>query len=140
MSDQPVVQAPPPRWRRRKQARPRELLESALAVFVARGFAATRMQDVARRAGVTKGTLYLYYPSKEELFKAVVRETVLAAVEKGEALVAGFKGSAKDLMRELVADYWRTMGETGRPAADHRSSTARTARCAFWRVSAAQVR
>lgn len=106
-------QTPEPRWRRRKDARPRELLESALAVFVERGFARTRMQDVARRAGVTKGTLYLYYVSKDELFKAVVRQTVLAAVEHGEAIAAGFKGSAQDLLRELVKDYWRTVAIAG---------------------------
>lgn len=109
----PVAIPSAPRWRRRKEARPRELLESALAVFVQRGFAGTRMQDVARRAGVTKGTLYLYYPSKEELFKAVVRQTVLAAVEQGEALAASHTGSARELMIAIVRDYWQTMGERG---------------------------
>ena len=63
-----------PRWERRKDARPQELLEAALDLFVERGYAATRLEDVARRAGVSKGTLYLYYENKEELFKAVVRE------------------------------------------------------------------
>ena len=66
-----------PRWERRKEARPQELLAAAIDLFVERGFAATRLEDVARRAGVSKGTLYLYYTNKEELFKAVVRESIL---------------------------------------------------------------
>jgi len=60
------------RWLRRKEARPSELTAAALSLFVERGFAATRLEDVARRAGVSKGTLYLYFTGKEELFKAVI--------------------------------------------------------------------
>ena len=102
-----------PRWRRRKDARPKELLESAISVFIERGFARTRMQDVARRAGVTKGTLYLYYPSKDELFKAVVRQTVLAAVENAEQIVAGHKGTMRDLLGLLVRNYWDAVAVAG---------------------------
>ena len=58
------------RWTRRKEARPAELMSAALDLFVERGFAATRLDEVAARAGVSKGTLYLYFSSKEELFKA----------------------------------------------------------------------
>jgi AcrR family transcriptional regulator len=65
------------RWQRRKQARPQEILMAALTVFAERGYAATRLDDVAKRAGVTKGTLYLYFPNKEQLFIAVVRGTLL---------------------------------------------------------------
>jgi AcrR family transcriptional regulator len=68
------------RWQRRKEARPQEILASALTVFAERGYAATRLDDVARRAGVTKGTLYLYFPNKEELFKAVIRDTLVPAL------------------------------------------------------------
>jgi AcrR family transcriptional regulator len=77
-----------PRWQRRKDARPDEILDAALDLFVARGFAATRMDEVARKAGVTKGTVYLYFPSKEDLFKAVVRAWVLPEIEVGEHLLA----------------------------------------------------
>ena len=106
-------QGPEPRWRRRKDARPKELLDSAIAVFIERGFARTRMQDVARRAGVTKGTLYLYYPSKDELFKAVVRQTVLAAVENAEQVVANHKGNMSDLLTLLVRNYWEAVAVAG---------------------------
>jgi AcrR family transcriptional regulator len=77
----------PTRWRRRKLARPGEILGAALACFAERGFAATRLDDVARRAGVTKGTLYLYFANKEELFQAVVRQALVPNIERGEALL-----------------------------------------------------
>jgi AcrR family transcriptional regulator len=73
------------RWRRRKDSRPGEILEAALDCFAERGFAATRLEDVAARAGVTKGTAYLYFKNKEELFKAVVSRYFLPALEQFEA-------------------------------------------------------
>jgi AcrR family transcriptional regulator len=77
-----------PRWRRRKDERPAEIIAAALASFAERGYAATRLDDIAQRAGVTRGTLYLYFPSKEELFKAVVRQRVVPVLERGEATIA----------------------------------------------------
>src|SRR5207245_1980892 len=79
-----------PRWKRRKDARPGEIVAAALEVFGERGFAATKLADVARRAGVTKGTVYLYFDSKEALFKAVVRETIVPVIAKGEAFAQSF--------------------------------------------------
>jgi AcrR family transcriptional regulator len=76
------------RWRRRKQARPAEILAAALECFRERGFAATRLDDVAARAGVTKGTIYLYYHSKEDLFKAAVRGQLVPNLERLESLLA----------------------------------------------------
>ncbi len=64
---------PSHRRERRKHERPGELLQAALALFVEKGFTATRVEEVALRAGVSKGTLFLYYDSKEELFKAVIQ-------------------------------------------------------------------
>ena len=78
---------PGTRWQRRKDARPAEILAAALACFKERGFTATRLDDVAAKAGVTKGTIYLYYPSKEELFKAVVRSELVPNIERMEAAV-----------------------------------------------------
>jgi AcrR family transcriptional regulator len=65
-----------PRWQRRAEDRPREICAAALEVFAERGFAAARLEEIARRAGVSKGTLYLYFRDKEDLFRAVVRDTV----------------------------------------------------------------
>ncbi len=65
-----------PKFQRRAEERPREICAAALAVFAEKGFAAARLDEIARRAGVSKGTLYLYFTDKEELFRAVVRDTV----------------------------------------------------------------
>src|SRR3989475_8484718 len=99
-----------PRWQRRKAARPAEIVTAALEVFVQRGFAAARLEEVARRAGVTKGTLYLYFKSKEALFKAVVRETIVPVIAQGEALAQSFTGTARELVERLVREYWRLVG------------------------------
>jgi AcrR family transcriptional regulator len=95
--------APSTRWRRRKDARPGEIVAASLACFAERGFAATRLEDVAQRAGITKGTLYLYFPNKEELFKAVVRQAVVANIALGEALVAHSSEPAPVVLEQLIA-------------------------------------
>lgn len=102
----------PPKRERRKQHRPGELLEAALDLFVEKGFAATRSEEVAVKAGVSKGTLFLYFPSKEELFKAVVRENVVKTVTEGALEVASFKGSSKELLHFLMLEWWRRYGAT----------------------------
>lgn len=89
--------------RRRKEARPAELLDAALEVFCERGFAAARMDDIAARAGVAKGTLYLYFPSKDEIFKALVKLAAAANVERVEALAAAHQGSMAALLRQILA-------------------------------------
>src|SRR5262252_8704646 len=103
---------PKPRWERRKDARPAELLAAALDLFVERGYAATRLDDVARRAGVSKGTVYLYFSSKEELFKAVVREGLVPLLERGEKMVAEHRGSIATLIDQLVRGWWEAVGHT----------------------------
>jgi AcrR family transcriptional regulator len=90
------------RWRRRKDARPEEILAAALASFAERGFAATRLEDVAARAGISKGTLYLYFGGKEDLFEAVVRATLLPNLERVEALAATFEGPSAQLLERLL--------------------------------------
>jgi len=96
---------PSARWRRRKEDRPAEILAAALACFAERGYAATRLDDVAQRAGVTKGTLYLYFPNKEELFKAVVRQAILPNLAQGEALVAASKEPAAVILGRLLRQW-----------------------------------
>lgn len=106
---------PPPTRQRRKETRPQELLDAALALFVEKGFAATRSEEVARAAGVSKGTLYLYYPSKEELFKAVVRQTLSQLIAEGQELVDGHVGPTSALLDKLMNTWWERVGNT--PAA-----------------------
>ena len=102
----------PRRWQRRKQARPAEILDAALDLFVARGFAATRLEDVAQRAGVTKGAMYLYFESKEALFKTVVRAAVVPALERVEHLIAEYPGSSRELLVRLLREWWQMMEST----------------------------
>jgi AcrR family transcriptional regulator len=97
---------------RRKEARPQELLGAALELFVEKGFAATKTEDVASRAGVAKGTLYLYYPSKEELLKAVVRENLSALIAEGATIASGFTGPTHELLLLLMQTWWERVGNT----------------------------
>ncbi len=101
-----------PRFERRKDARPGEILGAALDLFVEKGFAATRLEDVAQRAGVSKGTVYLYFDSKEDLFKSVIRSGIVRAIEEAEKMVADFQGSSADLLREIYAGWWQNIGGT----------------------------
>lgn len=97
---------------RRKQSRPSELLQAALALFVERGFAATRLEDVARRAGVSKGTLYLYFNNKQALFKAAVREGLVPALERGERRLLEHRGSAAELLRSILHGWWEQISQS----------------------------
>ena len=97
---------------RRKEARPAELTAAALGLFVEKGFAGTRLDDVAARAGVSKGTLYLYFDSKEALFKAVIQEGIVPILEDGAGLVESFGGTSSDLLRALIGNWWQRIGET----------------------------
>lgn len=101
-----------PRWERRKEARPQELLAAALDLFVERGFASTRLEDVAKRAGVSKGTLYLYFTNKEELFKAVVRDSIVPVIGAAEDIIAGFEGHSAELLRSVMVEWWQRLGAT----------------------------
>jgi AcrR family transcriptional regulator len=106
------VTPPRPRWERRKEARPAELLAAALDLFVEKGYAGTRLDDVAARAGVSKGTLYLYFQNKEELFKAVVRENIVTPLAEAAQEVREFEGASAELVRNLIATWWRDFGST----------------------------
>jgi len=97
---------------RRKDARPGELMSAALKVFAERGFAATRLEEVAQRAGVSKGTVYLYFESKEALFKAAVESAVIPALEAGEAIAANHALSAGEALRSFIFWWWEKVGNS----------------------------
>ena len=97
---------------RRKDARPGELLDAALELFVEKGFAATRAEEVAKRAGVSKGTLFLYFSSKEELFKAVVRENISGRFIEWNAEFDQFQGTTADMLRYCMKVWWERVGST----------------------------
>lgn len=98
--------------KRRKDARPSELLAAALSLFVEKGYAATRLEDIASLAGVSKGTLYLYFDHKEALFKAVIQEGILPVVEENEAIAASHDGDSFSLLEKLLKNWWNRIGHT----------------------------
>lgn len=101
-----------PRRGRRKQARPGELLDAALALFVEKGFAATKVDEIAARAGVSKGTLFLYFPTKEDLFRAVVNENIANRFAEWNEEFRAFQGSSADMLRHCMRAWWERIGNT----------------------------
>jgi AcrR family transcriptional regulator len=89
-----------PHWRQRKALRNEQILAAAFDVFAAHGYAETRLDEVAKRAGVAKGTIYLYFKNKEQLFRAVARSLIQ---KRFDALVGTFRGTAPELLRELLS-------------------------------------
>lgn len=107
-----TVAEPRQRRARRKEARPGELLDAALDLFVEKGFAATRVEEVAARAGVSKGTLFLYFPSKEDLFKAVVRQSISGRFTEWNEEFERFTGDSAELVHYAMRSWWERIGMT----------------------------
>ena len=93
------------KFQRRSEDRPREICSAALDVFAEKGFAAAKLDEIARRAGVSKGTLYLYFDSKEELFRAVVRDTVAPNIDAVRAIVETSELPFADIVRMLLPRF-----------------------------------
>src|SRR3954463_1231683 len=90
-----------PKFRRRKAARPGEIVGAAMAVFAEKGFAAARLDEIAARAGVSKGALYLYFETKEEIFRAVVEQAIAPNIQVLRAMIAAHPGPIADLLTLL---------------------------------------
>ncbi|MEO7042836.1 MAG: TetR/AcrR family transcriptional regulator [Gemmatimonadaceae bacterium] len=93
-----------PRWRRLPEERPQQILRAALEVFGEHGLAGARLEDIARRAGVSKGTIYLYFPNKEALFREMVRSTIVEAIVAGEGIPK--LSSAREQLLTFMQNYW----------------------------------
>ena len=93
-----------PKWRRCPEDRPAQIIKAALQVFGECGLANARLQDIAERAGVSKGTIYLYFPNKEELFRDMVRQTAVAAIEKAEQALT--HGTPTAQLLGFMRGYW----------------------------------
>jgi TetR/AcrR family transcriptional regulator len=102
----------PTKRSRRKDARPGELLGAALDLFVEKGYAGTRVEDVAHRAQVSKGTLFLYFTSKEELFKAVVRHHIADRLGEWDEEFTRFEGSSSEAVHLVARRWWERIGDT----------------------------
>ena len=102
-----------PKWSRRKEARPLEIVDAAVDVFLENGFAAAKLSDIAKRARVAKGTIYLYFETKEELFRAAARQLISTNLEGLETAQATFDGSIEELIPTLLQ---RAVSQVAMPA------------------------
>ena len=100
----PRAQSAAPKWRRCPEDRPSQIIKAALEVFGECGLANARLQDIAERAGVSKGTIYLYFPNKEELFREMIRQTAVAAIERAEQ--ADVPGTPSNQLVAFMRGYW----------------------------------
>lgn len=100
---------PEPRFRRRKEDRPEEITAAALQAFAEKGYAATRVDDVAKRAGVSKGLLYLYFKTKEDLFKAVIRSFVVPRIDALRAIIDSSELSSEEFLRGPFLDFAKAL-------------------------------
>jgi AcrR family transcriptional regulator len=105
MAAQPVTTEP--RWRRLPEERPRQILAAALEVFGEHGLANARLEDIAKRAGLSKGTIYLYFPNKEELFREMVRQLIVTQLEEGERQFGSGAGNATEALTRFSRTYWQ---------------------------------
>jgi len=101
----PKTKSAQPKWRRRPEHRPQQIIEAAFEVFGECGLAKSRLQDIAKRAGVSKGTIYLYFPNKEELFREMIRQTAVATIESAERTLT--QGSPTEQLCAVMRGYWK---------------------------------
>jgi len=106
----------PPRRQRRKDARPSEIIEAAIAIFAERGFGAARLEDVARRAGVAKGTVFVYFPTKDDLFRAVAQTVLTSHLERLQGAAADLDRPIAELVPMLLMQAAAVIGEGRLPA------------------------
>jgi AcrR family transcriptional regulator len=99
-----------PKWRRRKEDRPRDICAAALSVFAEKGFAGARIEEIARRAGLSKGAVYLYFPTKEALFRAVVQSAVVPNIDAIERVLTAMDMSFADRLRLLLPRFAEIVG------------------------------
>ena len=97
---------------RRKEARPVELLDAALTLFVEKGYAATKVEEVAALAGVSKGTLFLYFSTKQDLFKAVIRSNLADHFPGWNQEFASYQGSTAEMLSYAMQSWWERIGNT----------------------------
>jgi AcrR family transcriptional regulator len=107
-----MSEPPSPKWRRRKQARPAEIVAAAYAVFAEKGFAAAKLDEIAARAGVSKGALYLYFETKQDIFEAVVHDAIAPNIASIETMAEAFPGRFEELVRMVVPNIARIAAES----------------------------
>ncbi len=102
---------PKPKWRRRADDRPHEVMDAALDLFMDKGFAATRVADIARRAGLSKGAIYLYFDSKEAILKGLIERSIIPVVENSETLARNLPGDPQTTIRMILTQAAERMSD-----------------------------
>lgn len=105
------VSEPAARWRRRAEARPEEILDAALDEFTERGFEPARMEDIARRAGISKGGVYLYFPSKTALLEALIEARVTPLARLAQTIAASGADDPMGALRMIAAAAAHRLGD-----------------------------
>lgn len=115
--DQNRPETPPPagepKFRRRAEARPDEVLDAALHLFVQRGYAHTTVEQIARQAGLSKGAVYLYFPSKKALLEGLVRRAVGPVAAFLQNMGAGFRGDPRPAIAGFLKFAAGAMSQPG---------------------------
>ncbi len=101
----PKTKSAQPKWRRRPEHRPQQIIEAAFEVFGECGLAKSRLEDIAKRAGVSKGTIYLYFPNKEDLFREMIRQTAVATIASAEKTLT--QGTPTEQLCAVMRGYWK---------------------------------
>lgn len=94
-----------PRWQRRSEDRPREICAAALEVFAEKGFAAAKLDEIAQRSGVSKGTLYLYFDDKQDLFRAVVRSAIVPNIDAITAAISALDAEFSEVVGMFLSGF-----------------------------------
>jgi AcrR family transcriptional regulator len=110
---------PEPKWRRLPEERPHQIIDAAIAVFGEHGLAGARLEDVAKRAGVSKGTIYLYFPNKEALFAEMIRSTIVAQIMRDEEDLDHAAGTPSEEVERYI-DRWFEFMKSAKMQAIHR--------------------
>ncbi|GAB4385167.1 TetR/AcrR family transcriptional regulator [Albidovulum sp.] len=102
-----------PKYRRRAEARPDEILDAALALFTRKGFAQTRVEEIARAAGLSKGAVYLYFPSKEALLEGLVRRAVAPVARRVVAELEAGAAEPRAALARVLGAIATALGDPG---------------------------
>ncbi len=92
-----------PKWRRRADERPDEVLDAALKMFARKGFASTKVEDIAREAGLSKGAIYRYFSSKEDIFESLVNRAIAPIADRTLELAVSSHEDPEKLLRAVFS-------------------------------------
>ena len=102
---------PKPKWRRRSTARPDEILDAALDLFIAQGYAATRVEDIARAAGLSKGAVYLYFNSKSAIFEGLVQRAIVPVIVNAEKMAKQNSRDPQVALKAMITNIATRMSD-----------------------------